>query len=332
MSKGGSKGGESGASVYVSNMAWETTWQDLKDHFRQCGDVSRAEVMFDENLRSKGCGIVVFRTEEAAQRAINELNDVELKGRVVHVREDRNPDRTQQDIMMSKATWKGGGKGMWGAPMAYDWGWGGKGMKGMAKGKGKGGPMMNFGFTRVFVANLDYEVGWQDVKDLFRQCGPVGRVELMMTEGETKKSRGCGTVEFRTPAAAWNAVQYYHDFIFRGRPMLVRPDTDNQAAAAGAQARSGPASSGDPRCRVFVGNLSWSVTWQDLKDAMGAVGTIVRADVFTEGGVDGGRSKGCGLVEYQTYGAARRAVERFHELELKGRNMTVHLDTKPVPW
>mmetsp|Transcript_25734 Transcript_25734/g.56731 ORF Transcript_25734/g.56731 Transcript_25734/m.56731 type:complete len:325 (-) Transcript_25734:42-1016(-) len=324
MGKGGYKGGEEGFSVYVSNLAWEVAWQDLKDQFRQCGDVSRAEIMMDDNLRSKGCGVVMFRTEEAAKKAIAELNDTELKGRVMHVREDRNPERTQQDIMMGMS-WKGkGGKGMWGAPMAYDWGWQGGG-KGYGKGKGKGA----WGFTRVFVANLDYEVGWQDVKDFFRQCGPVGRVELMMNE-ETKKSRGCGTVEFQTASAAWNAVQC-HDYMFRGRPILVRPDTDN-ASGDQAAVRGGPASSGDPRCRVFVGNLSWSVQWQDLKDAMSEVGTIVRADVFTEGGVEGGRSKGCGLVEYQTYGAARRAVERLHDVNLKGRKMSVHLDTKPVAW
>ena len=45
-------------------------------------------------------------------------------------------------------------------------------------------------------------------------------------------------------------------------------------------------------CRIYVGNLSWEVKWQDLKDLFKPCGTVVRADVMEE---PGGRSKGCGM-------------------------------------
>ena len=47
-------------------------------------------------------------------------------------------------------------------------------------------------------------------------------------------------------------------------------------------------------CRIYVGNLSWDVKWQDLKDFFKPCGTVVRADVMEE---PGGRSKGCGKNE-----------------------------------
>jgi RNA recognition motif-containing protein len=76
--------------VYVGNLSWDVAWQDLKDHMRQVGDVLFAEVMTEANTgRSKGCGIVEFHTSEDAQRAIRTLNDTELKGRMIFVREDR---------------------------------------------------------------------------------------------------------------------------------------------------------------------------------------------------------------------------------------------------
>jgi hypothetical protein len=53
-------------------------------------------------------------------------------------------------------------------------------------------------------------------------------------------------------------------------------------------AAPGPASVGKT---VYVGNLSWDTQWQDLKDHFKQVGSVIRADVMTEGGVDGGRSK-----------------------------------------
>jgi RNA recognition motif-containing protein len=47
-------------------------------------------------------------------------------------------------------------------------------------------------------------------------------------------------------------------------------------------------------CRIYVGNLSWDVKWQDLKDFFKPCGTVVRADVMEE---PGGRSKGCGKYQ-----------------------------------
>ena len=41
---GGGGGGAAAAAVYVGNLSWETTWQDLKDHFRAAGDVTHADV------------------------------------------------------------------------------------------------------------------------------------------------------------------------------------------------------------------------------------------------------------------------------------------------
>ena len=84
---GAAKGG---ASVYVGNISWEVSWQDLKDHFRQAGDVLHADVMMEAGTgRSKGCGIVTFGSARDAAKAINTLRDTEIKGRPIFVREDR---------------------------------------------------------------------------------------------------------------------------------------------------------------------------------------------------------------------------------------------------
>ena len=81
----------SSRSVYVGNLAHEVAWQDLKDHMRNAGDVQYAEVMMMSDGRSKGCGIVKFATAEGAKNAIETLNDTELEGRQIFVREDREP-------------------------------------------------------------------------------------------------------------------------------------------------------------------------------------------------------------------------------------------------
>lgn len=53
------------------------------------GTVLRADVATDENRRSKGFGFVEFKLPCEAERAIRELNNSELHGRRIQVREDR---------------------------------------------------------------------------------------------------------------------------------------------------------------------------------------------------------------------------------------------------
>lgn len=62
--RGGGGGGENvaGRQLYVGNLSFETTWADLKDHFRSAGEVERADVMMDGSRRSKGWGTVRFST------------------------------------------------------------------------------------------------------------------------------------------------------------------------------------------------------------------------------------------------------------------------------
>lgn len=48
------------SKVFVSNLAYEVGWQDLKDHMREAGNVLRADVFIGVDGRSKGLGTVEF--------------------------------------------------------------------------------------------------------------------------------------------------------------------------------------------------------------------------------------------------------------------------------
>mmetsp|Transcript_1045 Transcript_1045/g.1620 ORF Transcript_1045/g.1620 Transcript_1045/m.1620 type:complete len:334 (+) Transcript_1045:70-1071(+) len=78
-----------GRQIYISNLPWETSWQDLKDAFRSAGNVIRANVLLDINGRSKGCGTVLFAERREAQQAISMFNETEFNGRVITVHEDK---------------------------------------------------------------------------------------------------------------------------------------------------------------------------------------------------------------------------------------------------
>ena len=75
--------------------------------------------------------------------------------------------------------------------------------------------------------------------------------------------------------------------------------------------------------RVYVGNLGWNVAWQDLKDHMRQAGEVIRAEIMQG---PGGRSKGCGIVEFSTADEARYAISNLHDTELQGRLILVRQD------
>ncbi len=79
---------EEGSQLFIGNLSWETGWQDLKDHFRQIGEVDRADVAEGRDGRKKGFGFIRYASAKDAARAIEELNGVEFMGRTLEVRLD----------------------------------------------------------------------------------------------------------------------------------------------------------------------------------------------------------------------------------------------------
>lgn len=62
-----------GRRLFVSNIIFETTWKQLKDHMRQTGDVVRVDVFQDHKGRSKGCGVVEFKSKQDCQKALKTM-------------------------------------------------------------------------------------------------------------------------------------------------------------------------------------------------------------------------------------------------------------------
>ena len=74
--------------LYVGNLAFQTTSQDLQELFAQAGTVSSANVVEDRDTgRSRGFAFVEMSTQEEANAAIEQFNGKELGGRALKVNE-----------------------------------------------------------------------------------------------------------------------------------------------------------------------------------------------------------------------------------------------------
>ena len=73
---------------------------------------------------------------------------------------------------------------------------------------------------------------------------------------------------------------------------------------------------------IYVGNLSWEVSEDELKEAFEAHGQVASVNIITDKYT--GRSRGFGFVEMSVDDEARAAIEALNNVELKGRNMNVN--------
>ena len=77
-------------NIYVGNLSYNATEENLRQAFEAIGQVSSATIVKDKySGQSKGFGFVDMPSAEEARSAINQLNGKELKGRTLNVNEAR---------------------------------------------------------------------------------------------------------------------------------------------------------------------------------------------------------------------------------------------------
>jgi len=75
-------------NIYVSNLSFNVQDEDLREFFAEYGEVTSAKVITDKfTNRSRGFGFVEMADDEAAKKAIAELNGGVVEGRTINVSE-----------------------------------------------------------------------------------------------------------------------------------------------------------------------------------------------------------------------------------------------------
>lgn len=78
--------------------------------------------------------------------------------------------------------------------------------------------------------------------------------------------------------------------------------------------------------KLYVGNLSFNTTAEDLTELFGGVGTVQSANVIEDR--ETGRSRGFGFVEMSSNEEGQNAIEQFNGKEIDGRELKVN-EAKP---
>src|SRR5687768_10490830 len=93
-------------NIYVANIPFKASEQELKELFEQYGEVSSAKIIMDkETQRSRGFGFIEMQDDSAARQAISKLNGFSFLGKELSV----NEARPKTDAPRSGGGYRGGG-------------------------------------------------------------------------------------------------------------------------------------------------------------------------------------------------------------------------------
>jgi len=281
------------AAVFVGNLPWTTKEDELAQYMQTAGTVASVEVMTHADTgRSKGWALVKFSTPDEARFAIDHFNEREFQGRNLNVRLDRSD-------------------------------------------------VEKLGGVTVFVGNLPWSCKDQHLNELFGAFNPL---DVHVKTFQTGKSRGFGIVRVADDATAQQAILTLNGHLLDGRNIEVREDRPRADGAAPAPRRKNarapapkpPQASAEPIIRqpiepsttLYVSNLSWQSTDDDLFQHVASVAGVTPDSAKVQYIEKTTRSKGWGLVVCKSLEDAQRARDSLNKSELDGRTISVRFDAK----
>ncbi|XP_027364031.1 29 kDa ribonucleoprotein, chloroplastic isoform X2 [Abrus precatorius] len=166
--------------------------------------------------------------------------------------------------------------------------------------------------TKLYFGNLPYSVDSAKLAGLIEDYGSAELIEVLYNR-ETGRSRGFAFVTMSCIEDCNAVIENLDGKEFLGRTLRVnfsnRPKPKEPLYP-------------ETEHKLFVGNLSWSVTSESLTQAFQEYGTVVGARVLYDG--ESGKSRGYGFVCYSTKAEMESALAALND-DLEGRAMRVCL-------
>jgi RNA recognition motif-containing protein len=169
---------------------------------------------------------------------------------------------------------------------------------------------------KLYVGNLPWEASEEEIQQMFQEYGEVQSVSIV-TNPRTGRSRGFCFIEMENAEAAIDGL---NEKEFGGRNLRVSQAREQNRDFKSE--RGGSNGSFEERFienRIYVGNLPWDTSEDQLRDLFKQYGEVQSVNIITNRKT--GRSKGYGFVEMEN---AEAAISELNEKEFGGRNLKVN--------
>ncbi|XP_047308030.1 33 kDa ribonucleoprotein, chloroplastic-like [Impatiens glandulifera] len=185
--------------------------------------------------------------------------------------------------------------------------------------------------SRIYVGNLPYTMINSDLAQIFAEAGRVVSSQVVY-DRVTDRSRGFAFVIMASVEEAKEAIRMFNGSQIGGRSIKVNfPESprrgvgDDEREVISNIRNNNNNYQGfiDSPHKIYVGNLSWNLTSQGLKDAFGDQPGLLSAKVIYDR--DAGRSRGFGFVTFSSANEAQSALDNMNGMEIEGRPLRVNM-------
>ncbi|CDW54937.1 polyadenylate binding protein 1 [Trichuris trichiura] len=176
-------------NVYVKNFEEELTEEKLKELFSKFGTIESCIVMKDEHGKSRGFGFISFTDYDAAERAVQEMNDYQLEsGKKLYVGRAQKKAERQAELKRRYELMK------------------------MER-------QQQYAGVNLYVKNLDDNIDDEKLRKAFSEFGTITSAKVMTDENG--RNKGFGFVCFSTPEEATRAVSEKNSRMLGSKPLYV---------------------------------------------------------------------------------------------------------------
>ncbi|KAI2473503.1 splicing factor, CC1-like protein [Annulohypoxylon bovei var. microspora] len=172
----------------------------------------------------------------------------------------------------------------------------------------------------VFVQQLAARLRTKELKEFFEKVGPVNEAQIVK-DRISGRSKGVGYVEFKNEDSVTAALQLTGQKLL-GIPVIVQLTEAEKNRQVRTTEGSGTHANSIPFHRLYVGNIHFSITEQDLQNVFEPFGELEFVQLQKD---DTGRSRGYGFVQFREADQAREALEKMNGFDLAGRPIRVGL-------
>jgi len=178
-------------------------------------------------------------------------------------------------------------------------------------------------YEELFVRNIGYNTTEEELADYFAKYGDVEVVKIV-TDKNTGKSRGFGFLKFFEKKSAFEAMKDADNIIVGERNLQIRYSNDKGSQMKGGNGGNNSAKKGpSTEFGIFVGNISYKCTENDLKKFFKDCGKVVDVRIAKK---PDGKLKGFAHVDFETKEGMEKAVEKNGK-ELQGRALKIDQST-----
>ena len=164
--------------------------------------------------------------------------------------------------------------------------------------------------SKVYCGNLEWSINEDDIEKHMSKAGKITFSKIIREQ--SGYSRGWGIVEYETVENAEKAVNELNNSVLKGRNMLCKIDTKYKKDE----------NKYTDEISVFVGNLPWDVSWGDLKNYFKKY-DVTYSTIMKD---KNGKSRGYGIVKFNSKENADLAIEEMNNSFINGRHISVRIN------